>query len=181
MSCGTCGASLRDGRVTCFFCGAATRSGMTEDDELRALEEVRETLSRAVGGEVVNIWRSAYVPQHWAPAAKAFGAAIQGVVDEGELSRAAFARADGIYNTTTLSHLANPALASSALVMRESLERARGVAFATQLRQKAGLEAEAKLHESNFKLIAVSFSALAVMAVAAAVAAAVIAMAKGSS
>lgn len=175
MSCGTCGASLRDGRVTCFFCGAATRSGMTEDDELRALEEVRETLSRAVGGEVVNIWRSAYVPQHWAPAAKAFGAALQGVVDEGELSRAAFARADGIYNTATLSHLANPALATSALVMRESLERARGVAFATQLRQKADREAETRDLSSAAKALVAAFSAIAVMAVAAAV------IAKGSS
>lgn len=133
MTCKNCGASLQDGRLTCQYCGTATRVGMTEEEELQALEEVRVCLERVMDDdeyedeEELSIWKSAYIPQYWGPAVRAFGMALQCVVDEGPSSRAALARAEGIYNTAILANMTNPAAIAAAPLMKESLEGKRAI------------------------------------------------------
>lgn len=128
-TCQNCGAEPDPGRVSCGNCAAVSRFGLSEADEYRAFEEFRTLLEKVSPEKVPALWRSAFVPEHWQPATKAFGHAIQCVRDDGAASRAAYDRAQAIFNSAVLSSLGDPSVVAAAPIMKDALAYAWSTAI----------------------------------------------------
>jgi hypothetical protein len=128
-ACANCSAEPETGRVSCGNCAAVSRYGLSQAEEFQALDEFRALLERVGADKVAGLWRSAYVPEHWQPAAKAFGHAIHCVTDDGAASRAAHDRAQAIFNAAVLSNLGDPHVVAAAPIMKEALADAWATAI----------------------------------------------------
>jgi predicted nucleic acid-binding Zn ribbon protein len=129
VACKNCGAEPEAGRVSCGNCAAVSRYGLDEAEEQRAFDEFRGLLSRVASEKVPSLWRSAFVPEHWQPATRAFGHAINAVIDDQAASRAAYDRAQAIFNSAVLSNLGDPHIVAAAPIMKDALAHAWATAI----------------------------------------------------
>lgn len=165
MNCKSCGAGCDSHRLTCAFCGSALMDGMQEDQELEALQELRQAAAQLSPDKQAKFWRNAFIPQSWRAGSQAFAECIQGVDNDSQVSRAMFARSEALYTSVTLKHMMEPLMLTAAPLMKEHLEKARERAHASEIalekEQKAEAESEARQNKLTMVIVIVAFPSIA--------------------